>query len=77
MRERPNTQSTNLHTNLPHTMLNLHHTILNLHHTILNHITNQHPIIENPHIIKKTSTSLFSSHFHLTLSHTFTDFYDI
>merc|ERR1719436_1886123 len=39
MRERPNTQSTNLH----HTMQSLHHTMLNLHHTTHHHyIINQY-----------------------------------
>merc|ERR1719436_2082999 len=38
MRERPNTQSTNLPTNLPHTMKSLHHITLN-HTTNLHHTT--------------------------------------
>merc|ERR1719427_2586127 len=81
MRERPNTQSTNQPTNLHHTTPNhttsQHHTTQNLHHITLNHITNQHHItqslhhtMKNHHTIRKTSPSLFSSHFHLTLSHT-------
>merc|ERR1719190_30221 len=52
MRERPNTQSTNLHhtiQSLPHTTLNhttnLHHTTQNLHHTMQSlHHTNHYTI---------------------------------
>merc|ERR1719436_1403328 len=77
MRERPNTQSTNLlhtmqslhHTTLNHT-ISQHHTTHNLHLIILNHITNQHHIIQslhhtikNHHTIKKTQKPLLSSHF--------------
>merc|ERR1712198_246714 len=52
MRERPNTQSTNLHTNLPHTIQSLHHTTLN-HTTNLHHTTqNLHHTIQHHHTIK-------------------------
>merc|ERR1719436_1940649 len=48
MRERPNTQSTNLH----HTMQSLHHTTLN-HTTNLHHTTqNLHHTIQHHHTIK-------------------------
>merc|ERR1719342_292584 len=51
MRERPNTQSTNLPTNLPHTMQSLPNINLNhntsLHHTTLNHNTNLHHTTQN------------------------------